>query len=86
MAVKLTEREKADQNRYLASLAGSPEWAELVRRIAPDLFIVLSLFPASALVLRLLAKEKVAGSSPVFRSLSPLLLPITPVGATWPSG
>jgi len=64
---QLTERERAEQNRYLASLAGSAEWAELVRRIEPDLFIVLSLFPASALVLRLRFNRPILLLTPFLR-------------------
>src|SRR5262249_36713059 len=64
---QLNEREKAEQNRYLESLAGSPEWAELVRRIEPDLFVVLSIFPASALVLWLRFNRPILLLTPFLR-------------------
>lgn len=48
-----TEKMRAAQLQYAASVAGGPEWDPLVARIRPDLFLALSLYPASALLLEL---------------------------------
>jgi zeaxanthin glucosyltransferase len=52
---------------YVESLAASRDWERPVRALDPDLFVVLSLFPMSAMILRLRFEVPIALLTPFLR-------------------